>query len=191
MSKKKFQVVDGILCYKGKGQLRQVNCRLLSWKVVGFSFSMVDFVHQLVEEACGGLHVLESILNGKCISWWDSGNGSYKPWLLLCCSTCCVWQMVINSDTKSKILEACHNDRVGGCHFGHDKTAFKVSQRYYWTRINSDVDDWVWHKMRSYIVQCFEMKVLSPFHRQKRKSNEVCLQTFSFLCTATVVDQTL
>ena len=32
---KKFQVVDGILHYKGKeGQLRQVNCRLLSWKVV-------------------------------------------------------------------------------------------------------------------------------------------------------------
>lgn len=32
---KKFQVVDGILHYKGKeGQLRQVKCRLLSWKVV-------------------------------------------------------------------------------------------------------------------------------------------------------------
>ena len=47
---KKFQVMDGILHYSGKeGQLRQVNCRLLSWKVVGFSFSMVDFVHQLVE----------------------------------------------------------------------------------------------------------------------------------------------
>lgn len=29
------------------------------------------------------------------------------------------------------------------------------------------------------------------FHRQKRKSSEVCLQTFSFLCIATVVDQTL
>ena len=31
---KNFQVVGGILHYKGKGQLRQVNCRLLSWKVV-------------------------------------------------------------------------------------------------------------------------------------------------------------
>ena len=51
----------------------------------------------------------------------------------------------MNSDTKSKILEACHNDRVVGCHFGRDKTAFKVSQRYYWKRINSDVDDWVRH----------------------------------------------
>ena len=62
---KKFQLVDGILHYKGKGQLRHVNYRLLSWKVVGFSFSVVDFVHQIVEEACGGLHVLEGILNGK------------------------------------------------------------------------------------------------------------------------------
>ena len=51
----------------------------------------------------------------------------------------------MNSDTKSQILEACHNDRVGGCHFGRDKTAFKVLQRYYWKRINSDVDDWVRH----------------------------------------------
>ena len=47
-----------------------------------------------------------------------------------------------SAETKSKILEACHNDRVGGCHFGRDKTAFKVSQRYYWKKINSDVDDW-------------------------------------------------
>ena len=29
------------------------------------------------------------------------------------------------------------------------------------------------------------------FHRQKRKSSKVCLQTFSFLCTTNVVDQTL
>ena len=49
---KKFQVVGGILHYIGKeGQLRQVNCRLLSWKVVWFSFSVVDFMHQLVEGA--------------------------------------------------------------------------------------------------------------------------------------------
>ena len=42
-----------------------------------------------------------------------------------------------------KILEACHNDRVGGCHFGRDKNSFKVSQRYYWKGLNHDVDDWV------------------------------------------------
>ena len=45
-------------------------------------------------------------------------------------------------------------------------------------------------KMRSHLVQCFEKKTLSPFP-QTRKSSEVCLQTFSFLCTANVVDQTL
>ena len=54
----------------------------------------------------------------------------------------------MNSDTKSKILEACHNDRVGGCHFGRDKTAFK---------------------MQSHLVQCFEMEVLSPFPQTKKK----------------------
>ena len=40
-------------------------------------------------------------------------------------------------------MEACHNDAVGGCHFGRDKTAAKVSARYYWKSINNDVADWV------------------------------------------------
>ena len=34
-------------------------------------------------------------------------------------------QVVSDSRTKLKILEACHNDSVGGCHF--NKTAAKVS----------------------------------------------------------------
>ena len=53
--------------------------------------------------------------------------------------------MITSSEVKSKILEACHDERVGGCHFGRDKTAFKVSQRFYWKRINQDVEDWVGH----------------------------------------------
>ena len=51
----------------------------------------------------------------------------------------------MSREVKSKILEACHDDPVGRCHFGGDKTAFKVSQRFYWKRINQDVEDWVSH----------------------------------------------
>ena len=53
--------------------------------------------------------------------------------------------MITSREVKSKILEACHDDRVGGCHFGRDKTAFQVSQCFYWKRINQDVEDWVGH----------------------------------------------
>ena len=52
-------------------------------------------------------------------------------------------QVVSDSKTKLKILEVCHNDSVGGCHFGWDITAAKVSARYYWKTINQDVADWV------------------------------------------------
>ena len=40
-------------------------------------------------------------------------------------------------------MEACHDERVGGCHFGRDKTAEKVGSRYYWKRLDADVEDWV------------------------------------------------
>jgi len=51
--------------------------------------------------------------------------------------------VVSDNGTKRKILEACHNDAVGGCHFGRDKTAAKVSARYYWKTLSNDVADWV------------------------------------------------
>ena len=38
-------------------------------------------------------------------------------------------------------MEACHDDRVGGCHFGCGKTVEKVSSRYYWKSLNADVED--------------------------------------------------
>ena len=52
-------------------------------------------------------------------------------------------QVVTDDRTKCKILEACHDDKVGGCHFGRDKTASKVSARYYWKGIMQDVEAWV------------------------------------------------
>ena len=52
-------------------------------------------------------------------------------------------QVVTENKMKRKILEVCHNDTVGGCHFGRDKTFAKVSARYYWKGIKQDVNDWV------------------------------------------------
>ena len=52
-------------------------------------------------------------------------------------------QVVTETKTKRQILEACHDDRVGGCHFGRDRTFAKVSARFYWKGIKEDVNDWV------------------------------------------------
>ena len=53
-------------------------------------------------------------------------------------------QVVSYSSTKLKILEACPNDIVGGCHFGQDITGAKISAQYYWKTINQNIaDDWV------------------------------------------------
>ena len=34
-------------------------------------------------------------------------------------------QVIGDASMKKKIVESCHNDRLGGCHFGCDKTAAK------------------------------------------------------------------
>ena len=52
-------------------------------------------------------------------------------------------QVVVELSTKKRILESCHNDMLGGCHFGRDKTAAKVTSRFYWKGMNKDIDDWV------------------------------------------------
>lgn len=52
-------------------------------------------------------------------------------------------QVVTEMKAKRQILEACHDDLVGGCHFGRDKTFAKVSARFYWKGIKEDVNDWV------------------------------------------------
>ena len=51
--------------------------------------------------------------------------------------------MVVELSMKKRILESCHNDMLGGCHFGRDKTAAKVTSRFYWKGMNKDIDDWV------------------------------------------------
>ena len=44
---------------------------------------------------------------------------------------------------KQLILEACHDNLIGGCHFGRDKTVDKVSSRFFWKGIHKDVEKWV------------------------------------------------
>lgn len=44
---------------------------------------------------------------------------------------------------RIQILEACHDSRVGGCHFGRDKTLDKIVKRYYWKGVCTDVEKWV------------------------------------------------
>ena len=34
---------------------------------------------------------------------------------------------------KCRVVEACHDDKVDGCHFGRDKSADKVSSHFYWS----------------------------------------------------------
>ena len=52
-------------------------------------------------------------------------------------------QVIRDRTTKIRILEACHDDRVGGCHFGRDRTIDKITARYYWKCIYKDTEEWV------------------------------------------------
>ena len=60
-----------------------------------------------------------------------------------CTQVLTIVQVVTELQTKCRIVEACHDDKVGGCHFGHDNAADKVNARFYWKCINFDVNDWV------------------------------------------------
>ena len=47
--------------------------------------------------------------------------------------------LVIRDSQKQQILEGCHSNKLGGGHFGRDKTLSKVSERYHWKGIVEDV----------------------------------------------------
>ncbi len=40
---------------------------------------------------------------------------------------------------KQQVLEAVHSSKLGGGHFGRDKTLGKLSERYYWVGMVDDV----------------------------------------------------
>ncbi|CAG2216017.1 unnamed protein product [Mytilus edulis] len=48
-------------------------------------------------------------------------------------------KLVITRDQKSSILKLCHIDN--GCHMGMEKTFYKLSERYYWKGMSTDLKD--------------------------------------------------
>ena len=61
-------------------------------------------------------------------------------------------QVIRDKTVKLRILEACHDDRVGGCHFGRDRTIDKVTTRYYWKGIYKDTEEWVSTRLNCIVV---------------------------------------
>ena len=48
---------------------------------------------------------------------------------------------VITVGQKQHVLEGCRSSGLGGGHFGTDETLAKVSERYFWRRMDDDVRD--------------------------------------------------
>ena len=53
----------------------------------------------------------------------------------------CVIGYCITENQKQQGLEGCHSDKLGGGHFGRDKTFSKVTERFYWVGIIEDVKE--------------------------------------------------
>ena len=67
---------------------------------------------------------------------------------MICCELLAGYQR----QKSLRILEACHDDRVGGCHFGRDRTIDKVTARYYWEGIYRDTEEWVSTRLNCIVV---------------------------------------
>ena len=52
-------------------------------------------------------------------------------------------QWIQNKELKEQILQSIHDNRMGGCHFGRDKTREKVCSRYFWHGICEDIDKYI------------------------------------------------
>ena len=50
---------------------------------------------------------------------------------------------VIRMEEKMRILRDCHEAEIGGGHFKRDKTYGKISERFYWQGLMSDVKEYV------------------------------------------------
>ncbi len=54
-------------------------------------------------------------------------------------------RLVVQDSEKNRILEAYHCNINGGGHFGRNKTFLKLSERYFWKAMKTDVADSVAH----------------------------------------------
>lgn len=48
---------------------------------------------------------------------------------------------VVAETQKMQALEGCHSDKLGGGHFGRDKSLAKIAERYYWAGMADDVQE--------------------------------------------------
>ena len=63
---------------------------------------------------------------------------------------------VIQEDQVDRILESCHSDQSG--HFGRDKTALKISQRFWWPNMNNHI--------RRFVAICQQCQRSNPLNKQ-------------------------
>ena len=52
-------------------------------------------------------------------------------------------QWIANFERQQQILQSIHDDTLGGCHLGRDKTREKISKRYFWHGMGEDVDYYI------------------------------------------------
>eukprot|EP00731_Ephydatia_muelleri_P007459 Em0003g1707a len=50
---------------------------------------------------------------------------------------------VFDEEDQKRVMEACHDDKLGGGHFGWDKTLQKICSRFYWQNMTNDVKEHV------------------------------------------------
>eukprot|EP00731_Ephydatia_muelleri_P007412 Em0003g1660a len=50
---------------------------------------------------------------------------------------------VFDEEDQKRVMEACHDDKLGGGHFGRDKTLQKICSRFYWQNMTNDVKEHV------------------------------------------------
>jgi hypothetical protein len=54
-----------------------------------------------------------------------------------------LFQIVVPLTLRSDVMEAFHNDSLGGGHLSYDRTLEKVRTRFYWENMNDDVASWI------------------------------------------------
>eukprot|EP00731_Ephydatia_muelleri_P009172 Em0004g1510a len=50
---------------------------------------------------------------------------------------------VFDEEDQKRVMEVCHDDKLGGGHFGRDKTLQKICSRFYWQNMTNDVKEHV------------------------------------------------
>ena len=52
-------------------------------------------------------------------------------------------QWISDEQKQKQLLESFHDDPLGGCDFGRDKTRDKVSSRYFWHEQYDSIDEYI------------------------------------------------